>query len=639
MRYCRATRLSVSVLGLAAVVVVGAAGAFARAQRPEIREIPKGTYVLLGRVLDAGTDAPVADAVVNIVGFVETFGRGSANIPQPASPDVLPRSVMTNADGYFVFRELPAGNYTLTTLALGYIGLSYPPRIVELSPGRSAPAVLRISKYAAISGRVFDEQGDPLAGVPVSALQRVLIGGRLVLHQTTSLRTLTDDRGIYRLTSLMPGSYVVGALSAPATIPASLANEIAAAASNPDAAFALRSTLMRSVRDALSGDGLRVGDSVLQRPGLAPWLSPEGRVMSYATTLFPGTHSPADATVITIGSGEDRAGVDLPLRLKPTVRVSGVLTGPDGPMRRLELRLVQPNSAYPSDGDPVGAATAFTDGTGAFTFLGVASGDYELQAAALSLEITDASKPDHPLWLVQNITIGDSDITGLAVVMKPGLRVGGRIEFRSSPGSPTRDQRGIVHLQPLGADVWRPSQARSAADGAFQTGGEPPGRYMINASATPLNPPSTTKWTLIGITRGGKPVADSIIDLDSEVSDLVITFSDKANRVSGSVTDPSGAPDVDSAIIVFPADTMLWREGIFANSWRVRRVYATSKATFEVSSLQPGQYYFAAVNAGLTNDWQDPQFLERLIAGATKVTLGDGEERTVALKTFTPRGR
>ena len=623
------------------LTLIAALGIFAGAtrdlpaQRP-LRDIPKGSNLLFGRVLDAGTDAAVSGAVVNLVGFFDASGRALTAVPQSLSaPDAsTPRSVMTNGDGYFVFRDLPAGKYAIASQAFGYIVESYPLQIVEVADGdKPTSASLRLSKCASVSGRVFDEQGDPLAGIAVFALRRVLIGGRTVLRETTA-EALTDDRGIYRLANLAPGSYVVGVLWTPETIPASLAREIDATATEPGAltfAFGGRFT---------TGEGLRVGDAVLQRPGPAPILSPAGKVLSYATTFFPGTQAPAEATVVTLGSGEERPAVDLPLRLQPMVRVSGAVTGPDGPMKRLEVRLVLPNSAYPTDGEPVGASTAITDSNGAFTFLAVPPGHYELQAwSYASFGTFEPNTTPPPAWAVQDVTVGEADIAGLAVAMKPGIRVRGRVELKSSQGSATRDLQSSVHLQPLGAEQWRPSLGRSAADGTFETGGDPPGRYQINASPTPQNAAPNARWTLLGITRGGKPIADSILDLDAEVSDVVITFSDRANRVSGSVVDANGAPGVHSDVIVFPADTELWREGIFPNSWRVRKVHATSNATFDVSNLQPGQYYMAAVSSRLTGEWQDPRFLERLVAAATRITVGDGEERTVALKTITPGDR
>ena len=99
---------------------------------------------------------------------------------------------------------------------------------------------------------------------------------------------------------------------------------------------------------------------------------------------------------------------------------------------------------------------------------------------------------------------------------------------------------------------------------------------------------------------------------------------------------------------MFPADTTLWREGIFSTR-RMRFRHATSAATFELDALPPGDYYIAAVSARLTAAWHDPPFLsqaleaqgllERLIPGATRFTLGDGEEKTISLKTFTPQDR
>jgi hypothetical protein len=44
-----------------------------------------------------------------------------------------------------------------------------------------------------------------------------------------------------------------------------------------------------------------------------------------------------------------------------------------------------------------------------------------------------------------------------------------------------------------------------------------------------------------------------------------------------------------------------------------------------------------AVDAAATSQWSDPRFLDRLIPGATKVTIAEGEQKTVALKTFAIR--
>ena len=137
----------------------------------------------------------------------------------------------------------------------------------------------------------------------------------------------------------------------------------------------------------------------------------------------------------------------------------------------------------------------------------------------------------------------------------------------------------------------------------------------------------------------GQLVPDDMIELTTEdVTGLVLTFSKTPTRLSGSIADANGAPDPNADVVVFPADATLWREGVIHNR-RARMMRATSTGTFEAFGLAPGEYYLAAISAGSMTDWQDPSFLERIVPVAMKITLGSGEEKTVALKTVTPRER
>ena len=58
-----------------ALVVALAATLAGHAQQGAPVPIPKGTNVLLGRVLDVGGDTPVGGAIVTIVGFFDGTGR------------------------------------------------------------------------------------------------------------------------------------------------------------------------------------------------------------------------------------------------------------------------------------------------------------------------------------------------------------------------------------------------------------------------------------------------------------------------------------------------------------------------------------------------------------------------------------
>ncbi len=620
----------VQALGL---IVLGAT-ALVHAQAPT-RPIPHGSNVLFGRVLEIGTDAPVAGAVVTLTGYFDESDHSPEGLPQSlATPAAsTPRSVMTTNDGSFFFRELPAGRYAISADAFGYLSNTYPMHVIELT-NRDAPAEvpLRVWKLGAISGRVIDERGEPVVGVPVTAFRRETLGSGPKLSGDGA-KAETDDRGVYRLAQLPPGNYVVGVLSSSTSLPASLAAAIDGSASNRDESWALTSTLIDGGSQVRSGEGQHAGDFVLVRPGPPPVLSPDGKMLTYFTTLYPGTANPADAAVIALASGEARDGIDVPIRFAPTVEVSGVVTGPDGPMNGLTVELQPANGLIVNSVvEPMGLPRAITDARGAFRFLAVSPGSYVLKAAYL-VQGPPNSGSDISLWAAQPLTIGDRAIDGLTVAMKQGLHVSGRAEFEgASEAMLAGGLQLIVGLRPIGAQSWRSLPARSASDGTFTTPGDAPGRYVVFASAP-------SGWTFESVSLGGKPAPDDVIELDTtDLRDLVVTFSRKTTRVAGSIADPNGAADANADVIVFPADTTLWREGII-NNRRGRLMHATSAGTFEFSGLATGEYYIAAVSARLVTDWQDPAFLERLISGATKFTLSAGQSPTLSLKTITPRAQ
>jgi len=377
-----------------------------------------------------------------------------------------------------------------------------------------------------------------------------------------------------------------------------------------------------------SHEGQHVSGFVLQRPGPPLPVSPDGRPLGFLNTLYGGAVRPEDATIVSLGSGESRTDLDLTVRLVPTASVSGVLTGPDGPMAHMALSLSPPGADL-NEFDPAGVARAVTDDRGAFTFLAVAPGEYQLSTSIL-FDMNELTGEGRPFWTSQSLTVGDTGVSGLAIALQPGVRISGNVEFRTPAGLTSKpSQRQGVLLQPLRAEFWRTIQAIVQPDGSFRSAGDAPGRYLINTTAPP-------GWFWQSTTLGGKPVLDEVIDLSAtEVSNLVLTFGQTTNRVSGRVTDPNGAAEPGVAVIVFPADSTTWREGLPATR-RVRKVLTTSTGSYDIATLAPGDYYIAAVDTPRALYWRgEPELLERLITVATKVTIGAGEEKSVALRTIT----
>jgi protocatechuate 3,4-dioxygenase beta subunit len=635
---------ALKLIGLGALATL----AFARAQAPA-PAMPTGTKVLLGRVVEIGTDAPVGGAVVTLIGQLDASGKPVMRVPQARGLEPLPsKSVMTTSDGDFVFRDLPAGFFTASIRAPGYEINDYPPTVVEIHDGQKATVVrLRIWKYAAIGGRVVDEHGEPVTGIPVTALQRAgsgagprggaSVGGFELQRAGTAL---TDDRGIYRIGELTPGEYVAGVLSNATTLPVGVAGALDPSPGNRDTFSEMRRTLLQSGFARTYGcptcisnshEGHHVDGFVLQRPGSPLPPGPDGKPLGFANTYYPGTQRVSEAVFISLGSGQSRTDLDLPLRIGPAVSVSGVLNGPDGPMAHMLLTLVPPGiPGFDIDGS--GYSGAISDSRGAFSFLAVAPGEYQLSAQLLSFT-NEMTGEGRSLWASQPVVVGDTDMAGLTITMRRGASISGREEFNrgSAAVGPPADRK-VITLRPLYAQLWRTLPAVVRPDGTFRSLGDAPGRYLLNASSPP-------GWFWQTTSLAGKPLLDDLIDLGAtEISNLVITFGEKTNGVSGRVTDATGAPDPDAAVIVFPADSNTWREGIFSTR-HARKVVATSAGSYAIETLAPGEYHVVAISPRLAFDWQSPSFLERLIPGATRVVLGAEEHKTVPLRTFTPAAR
>lgn len=143
-----------------------------------------GTGLILGRVIDAGSSAPVRDAVVTLAP-VPALPPTSTGLVVPPARDA--QSVVTASDGRFLFRDLPAGQFNLsvrTSTAQNAAGQGYGSR----RPGGASQAIslgenekmrdvtFRVWQSAVLSGAVTDETGEPAVGVTVTAMRVDYVG-------------------------------------------------------------------------------------------------------------------------------------------------------------------------------------------------------------------------------------------------------------------------------------------------------------------------------------------------------------------------------------------------------------------------------------------------------------------------------
>jgi hypothetical protein len=102
--------------------------------------------------------------------------------------------------------------------------------------------------------------------------------------------------------------------------------------------------------------------------------------------------------------------------------------------------------------------------------------------------------------------------------------------------------------------------------------------------------------------------------------------------ISGHVTDAASAPVGAYSVVIFPTDRSQWSLGLRV----VTVVPPAQDGSFEATSLQPGEYWVAAIEPldFLTPYGQrfTPETLERLSFRATRVTLAERQRVMTVLR-------
>lgn len=149
-----------------------------------------GDSAIEGTTVDAVTGEPVRKAIVTL--------SGSAV-----------RTAISGVDGRFVFERLPEGTYQVAGTRAERLGGTLSDRLKLAKAERVTGVVVKVTAPAAVSGRVLDEDGDPITGAHVSLLRPNYARRTEEFGQV--YRATTDDRGEYRIHSVRPGRYTLRA--------------------------------------------------------------------------------------------------------------------------------------------------------------------------------------------------------------------------------------------------------------------------------------------------------------------------------------------------------------------------------------------------------------------------------------------
>jgi hypothetical protein len=555
---------------LAATTLLSADLAAAQQPRPNAPLRPRrdrpaeaaatGTARLSGRVVAADTGRPLKRARVSIQ---LTEGR-------------LTKAAVTDENGRFTVPSLPAGKYSVSATKTGYVTMAAGQRRaqragipIELGDGQAITNIdLRLPRGGVITGRIRDEEDEPLARATVRVMRFQYLRGQRQLVPAGSDQT--DDRGEYRVFGLPPGEYVVTAVVG---------------------------TFERFVRT-------RGGEA----------LPPESdEPLNYAPTYYPGVTAVAEAGRVAVAAGQEQAGIDFALLLVPTARVRGVIVGPSADAASRAAVTLIPEEGGGARRTPTYRTRAEPDLT--FTIETVPPGRY------LAMAMTGGQGPGARLFAAQNLTVSGTDVDGLALTLAPGGTISGGVRFEG-PGRPTVDISTVsVRLEAFDSFVSIVDNPAIASDGSFQLSGVPPGRHVLRVRAP-------KGWIVKSATLDGRDVSEEIFDVKGAqtITGLEIVLSDRAAQIAGVVKADGDA--TGTTVIVFPADSARW----VPQSRSILTAQVDRDGRYAIDGLSAGDYLIAAIEDVEQGEWFDPAFLQAISGGAARVALNEGSRETKDLR-------
>jgi len=334
----------------------------------------------------------------------------------------------------------------------------------------------------------------------------------------------------------------------------------------------------------------------------------------YASTYFPGTANMAEAQKVTVGLGQIVSDMNMALMPTRTSRITGTAVDSQGrPMMGMVMAMPRGDQAMVMFGPP-GQIKA----DGSFVLGGLAPGRYMLQVRGGMGGDGESAYLD--------ITLSGDDVTGLRLVGSKPSVVTGRVLVDPAAAQALRPSALRLMLQPVQTDM-------------MMMGGMPPGAVNDDLTFEIKAQPGKSRVALVGQMPGwsiravryrGIDVTDSGIEFrpSEDVADIEVELTNRVTDVSGLVTNTKGEAVRDYSIVVFPQDRDKWTP----NSRYMKTTRPDQDGRYKINGVPPGEYLVIALDYLDTNEWNDPEFLDKIRSKATSFSVNEGETKSVDLR-------
>lgn len=510
---------------------------------------------VLASTLLAQTPAPKG----SISGTVQEVGGG---VPIPgAKVYVSPgaKSAETDEKGHFEVKDLAAGSYRIRAVAEGIQG-PHATKMMQLAPGQDLTVDFRLNPSSNISGRVTDENGEPVPGAGVRLIAREYRLGQLRYVYAKSSET--DDQGKYKFANVEPGpGYLIEAVK--------------------------EDHKLSAISDAPA-------DPKLRKKAVVP-------------TWYPDSNSMDAGQIVVLQPGEHREGTDIRLRKSLSYCIDGVLAGDRGPAPlRFSIEQLSPSSGESGDGGSYLAPAGGEAGAdGQIRICGLSSGVYRMTAY-------QESNNGHTFYGEEEVPVGDKDVHGIKVYGRQQISVSGELVWDSkAPDQPVSGQVRLM-LMPMTRAFFMSELASTAnlppltVPGQFNL----PGLLADDYSVKVLRVPDGSY--LKDIVYGGQSALYEPMHVGKTMgSSLRIVLAHDGGVVRVNVTDKDNKPVTDCKVVLLPDSATT--EAAVADA--MLQGQTDQFGAYTSGSIAPGKYFVLATDGSFD---RTPEGIMRLMRARTQ---------------------
>lgn len=396
--------------------------AFAQqATNPETPIDPKKLGAIEGKVTNGITGE--AQRRVNLT--LRPTGMQMGVSGTPSAPPT-PYAAVTDAEGKFRIERIDPGTYTLQAEKQGFVRQSYNAR---QTLGPSTPIVItsglemkevnfKLTPHSIVTGRILDDEGEPLAGIVIQVLRSVRRQGKQQMVPAGGGQSL--DTGEFRIANLSPGRYWLCATD-------------------------------RNRR-------MMMGEAPARNTGGKP-------EEELVTTYFPSSIDQAGARPIELAAGQTLNAIDIRMKRAPVYRIRGKVEGP-APLRDYRVMLM-PRERTQFSGFLFNNSVMVKE-DGSFELGGATPGAYEIAVTTSNgiMRILGRAPVDIARDNVENIVLAVVP----AISLRGQIRVDGKFEgsfsgtrillntenlMFNNPNA-TADEKGAFTIENASPEKYRP---------------------------------------------------------------------------------------------------------------------------------------------------------------------------------------